>query len=231
MPMNAEYAVAGTAARSAWLVGEVLSTALRVSLRDLNARFLACLRRMPEEELSYLGFAPTAARLLRACEAEAMLVMAGCPYALFDAAFRQHECWQVICSAAGTARRDAVSAPCGSAEYLAEYDALTEMALFFAWHLATTNALATRLVLGMSSATAELIRSSTLPAIAGAVRTRRRLLRPRWPQRTLFWGRLLAINPQSSDEEATAAQLLGIQLMATEERLEELAAAPGARIR
>jgi hypothetical protein len=231
MPMNAEHAVAGTGARAAWLAGEVLSTALRVSLRELNTRFLGCLRRMPEDELSYLGFAPAVARLLRACETEAMLVMAACPYALFDAAFRQHEYWQAICSATGTARRDVMTAPCAAAEYVAEYDALTEMALFFAWHLATTNGLATRLVLGMSSATAELIRSSTLPAIAGAMRTRRRLLRPRWPQRTLFWGRLLAITPQTSHEEATAAQLLGIQLMATEERLEELAAAPAARIR
>ena len=229
--MNIEHDAVGAAARSAWLAGEVLSVALRVSLRELNARFLGCLRLMPEQELGYLGFAPTVGRLLQACEIESTLVMAACPYALFDAAFRQHECWQAICSSPGTPPREAASATSGPAEYLAEYDALTEMALFFAWHLATTNALATRLVLGMSSATAELIRSSTLPTIAGATRARRRLLRPRWPQRTLFWRRLLTITAQSSQEEATTAQLMGIQLMATEERLEELAAAPAARRR
>jgi len=229
--MNVEHDALGAAARSAWLAGEVLSVALRVSLRELNARFLACLRLMPEQELGYLGFAPTVARLLQACETESTLVMADCPYALFDAGFRQHEYWQAICSSPGTPPREAASTASGPAEYLTEYDTLTEMALFFAWHLATTNALATRLVLGMSSATAELIRSSTLPAIAGATRARRRLLRPRWPQRTLFWRRLLAITAQSSHEEATTAQLMGIQLMATEERLEELAVAPAARKR
>ena len=229
--MDAEHAATGSNARTAWLAGEVLSEALRVSLRELNARFLACMSKMPEEELSYLGFAPTVARLLRACGTEATLVMADCPYALFDAAFRQHEYWQDICNSSFPPPQDAAVAGSDAADYLLEYAALTEMALFFAWHLATTNALATRLVLGMPRATAELIRSSTLTAIAGAVRTRRRLLRPRWPQRTLFWRRLLAISPQSSFEETTTAQLVGIQLMATEECLEQWSAASAGKKR
>jgi len=223
---------AGASLRSAWLAGDVLDAALRVSLRDLNARFLDCLRRMPEEELELLGFVPAVARLLRATDAHSTLLIAACPYALFDAAFRRHEYWHAMCAGAGAGTvavsgEDAALPP----EHQQEYVTLTEMALFFAWHLATTNLLATRLVLGMSTATAELIRSSTLPAITGAVRTRRRLLRPRWPERTLFWRRLLAITPQSSFEEATVAQLTGIQLMATEECLEQLPAATASKRR
>jgi hypothetical protein len=221
---------AGASLRSAWLAGDVLDAALRVSLRDLNARFLDCLRRMPEEELGLLGFVPAVARLMRATDADSTPLIAACPYALFDAAFRRHEYWYAMCASAGTPAVPEEDAAL-PAEHQQEYVTLTEMALFFAWHLATTNLLATRLVLGMSTATAELIRSSTLPTITGVVRIRRRLLRPRWPERTLFWRRLLAITPQSSFEEATVAQLTGIQLMATAECLEQLPAATASRRR
>jgi hypothetical protein len=233
MGMTAEHVAPGIGERAAWLAGEVLGIELRRSLREMNARFLDCLKRMPDEELSYLGFAPAVSRLLRSSETEATLIMAACPYALFDVAFRRHDFWQAIFDAARVRQnsQEGMVASPPSTDYLLEYDSLTELVLFFAWHLATTNALATRLVLGMSSATAELIRSSALPSLAAVVRVRRRLLRPRWPQRTLFWRRLLAITPKSSAEETTTAQLIGIQLMATEEALEQLPAAAAAKRR
>ncbi|MGH8262281.1 MAG: hypothetical protein ACRET4_02275 [Steroidobacteraceae bacterium] len=223
--MTFEHAPVEPALKAAWQPGEVLSPALRESLRDLNARFLACMRRMPEQELAELGFAPNVARLLRATALESIPTIAACPYALFDAAFRRAEYWRSICAGAdaseiaGERAREAPGRPHAHQDYVA----LSEMALFFAWHLANTNALATRLVLGMPATTAACIRSSTLAVIAGAVQMERHLLRPRWPQRTLFWRRLLAITAQSSFEEARIAQLVGIQLMATEQGAEVLA--------
>src|SRR6266850_4221427 len=100
MSMTFEHAPVEPALKPAWQPGEVLSAALRVSLRDLNARFLACMRRMPEEELAELGFAPNVARLLRATEPESIPTIAACPYALFDAAFRKTEYWRSICGRA-----------------------------------------------------------------------------------------------------------------------------------
>jgi hypothetical protein len=223
--MTIEYPPAGPGPRASWQSGEVLSAALRVSLRDLNVRFLSCMRGLPEAELGALGFTPNVMRLLRAIEQESMLVIAACPYALFDAAFWQHEYWRTLYSSANATASPRLAAEEGP-DYVREYNAFTELALFFAWHLATTNALASRLVLGMSAATAAIIRSATLPAMAGAVRGRNRLLRPRWPQRTFFWRRLLAITPQSSFEETSAAQLVGIQLMATQNSLEGTLMAP-----
>lgn len=225
--MTFEHAPVEPGLKAAWQPGEVLSPALRVSLHGLNARFLACMRRMPEDELAELGFTPNVARLLRAVDLESITTITACPYALFDAAFRRAEYWKSIC--AGVDESETARAPYrhlpgrrgndawdeGRSNH-EDYVALSEMALFFAWHLASTNALATRLVLGMPAATAAHIRSSTLPVIAGAVRSERYLLRPRWPERTLFWRRLLAITTQSSFEEARIAQLVGIQLMATE---------------
>lgn len=216
-----------TEERVSWQPAEVLDAALRISLRELNARFLACLQRMPEEALAELGFAANVARLLRAADAESVVAIAACPYALWDASFRAHEFWKSVCvpvAQAGAEVRPQREMP----GYAQEYLSLSEMALFFAWHVATTNALATRLVLGMSAATAELIRSSTLPVVASAVRVDRLLLRPRWPQRTLYWRRLLALTPQSTFEEMRLAQLVGIQLMATEQK-PEIFVRPAAR--
>jgi len=232
--MTFEHAPGEPALKPAWQPGEVLSPALRVSLRDLNARFLACMRRMPEEELGELGFAPNVARLLRATEPDSIPTIAACPYAPLRCCVSQSRILEVDLRlrrwirSSGRAVRHTSQRPYEDPRRYRhhaheDYVALSEMALFFAWHLATTNALATRLVLGMPAATAALIRSSTLPVMAGAVRMERYLLRPRWPQRTLFWRRLLAITAQSSFEEARIAQLVGIQLMATELGAESLA--------
>jgi hypothetical protein len=218
--MNIESAAPGSPAGSpaAWLAGGVLNAALRGVLRDLNARFLVCLQRMSDVDLGHLGFVPSVARLLRGCDIEGTPAIAGCPYALFDAAFGHHEFWRAICGAAsgqGASRehRTAASEP---PEPWPDCEALTEMVLFFAWHLASANPLATRLVLGMAPATADLLGSCSFPAVASVARTRRYLLRPRWPQRMLFWRRLLAITTHSTGAEMASAQLVGIQLMATE---------------
>jgi hypothetical protein len=230
MTMDAEPGVSWSGPRTAWLAGDVLSIALRCSLRELNARFLMCLRRMPEDDLGSFGFAPGVARQLLACETPSLLIVAACPYALFDAGFRQHDFWESVVR--HTPPQPAVGdGTAGCADEVPGYDALTDLVLSFAWHLASTNVLATRLVLGMSPATADIIRVSSLPAIAGAVHLRRRLVRPRWPQRTLYWQRLLAITPHTSSEETTAARLAGIQLMATDGFLGSGPAASGARRR
>jgi hypothetical protein len=230
MTMDAKPGVSWSGPRTAWLAGDVLSVTLRCSLRELNARFLMCLRRMPEEDLSRFGFSLSVARQLLACETQALVIVAACPYALFDAGFRQHDFWESVVrlTPPQAALRDGTA---GLADEVPDYDALTDLVLSFAWHLASTNVLATRLVLGMSPATAEIIRVSSLPAIASAVQLRRRLLRPRWPQRTLYWQRLLAITPHTSNEETIAAQLVGIQLMATDGFLGSGPVAAGARKR
>src|SRR5258705_9069396 len=125
MAMTLEHAPVEPALKAAWQPSEVLSPALRVSLRDLNARFLACMRRMPEEELAELGFAPNVARLLRATEPESIPTIAACPYALFDAAFRKAEYWRSICAsadaaaAAGERPRDALYRPHERQDYVA----------------------------------------------------------------------------------------------------------------
>jgi len=230
--MNSESNGTGAGSAGAWLAGGVLSAPLRRAVRDLNGRFLNCLKHMPDEDLGHLGFGPAVTRLLRACDIEATPVIAACPYALFDAAFGHHEYWRAICGSAsihGGFREDRTSAT-DPPELWSHYVSLTEMVLFFAWHLVNTNALATRLVLGMSPATASLIGNCAFPAIASVVRERRYLLRPRWPQRTLFWQRLLAITTHSSGAEAVSAQLVGIQLMATDGAIESgRAALPGRR--
>jgi hypothetical protein len=230
MTMDAEPGVSWSGPRTAWLAGDVLSVTLRCSLRELNARFLMCLRRMPEEDLSRFGFSLSVARQLLACETQALVIVAACPYALFDAGFRQHDFWQSVVrlTPPRAAPRDGTAE---LADEVPDYDVLTDLVLSFAWHLASTNVLASRLVLGMSPATAEIIRVSSLPAIASAVQLRRRLLRPRWPQRTLYWQRLLAITPHTSNEETIAAQLVGIQLMATDGFLGSGSVAAGARKR
>lgn len=228
--MDAESGVSWSGPRTAWLAGDVLSITLRCSLRELNARFLMCLQRMPVEDLGCFGFTSSVARQLHACETQALSIVAACPYALFDAEFRRHEFWESVVRLVPP-EAALCDQKAGLTDEVPDYDALTDLALSFAWHLASTNVLATRLVLGMSSATADIIRMSSLPAIASAVRPRRRLLRPRWPQRTLYWQRLLAITAQSSNEETAAAQLVGIQLMATDGFLGSAPAVPGARTR
>ena len=113
-----------------WSGESHLSAETLGSLHELNHRFLG------------LNLGPAE----RALSPEQRLALARCPYALFDLRFHDDAHWLPRLQAApGWRVADQAAADGECAEF-------ARLALFFAWHLASTTALAAQLVLGMNAA-------------------------------------------------------------------------------
>jgi hypothetical protein len=133
---------------------------------------------------------------------------ANCPYALFDLRFHDDEHWR---TRLGKAEHGRIAD-----EWLREDDTVNfvRLALFYAWHVASTANLAGQLLLGMSELTAAAFRGVTLnrlPAlVAGEVDT----LTARWCTSGAFWGALVRAASRADAARLRRVQLFGLQLAA-----------------
>ena len=138
-----------------WVWESQLPARLLGSLQELNLRFLG-LRAGPGGE-----FGGQAAPLSPAQR----LAVAGCPYALFDLKFQDDGHWcPRLQNAAPWRVADAAMGEPEAVEFV-------HLALFFAWHVASTAKLAAQLILGMNEATALAFRRITvdrLPQLAAS---------------------------------------------------------------
>jgi hypothetical protein len=200
--------------------------ALLGPVADINERLLECLRQaalaLREQAAAPLSVASVGADaggrtpallsalapLWRALDAPAQRRLASCPYLLIDAGFGQPERWERLLPAA------VCDAPAGPG-YLAtpEGVALVRRTLLFAWHLARSNRLGARVLLGMSPTAAERIADSRLQDLDGLAEHGCAWVAPRWAQQPAVWRALLgaALGPPARLREV---QLRGLQLLA-----------------
>lgn len=175
-----------------WSGESHLSAETLGSLHELNHRFLG------------LNLGPAE----RALSPEQRLALARCPYALFDLRFHDDAHWLPRLQAApGWRVADQAAADGECAEF-------ARLALFFAWHLASTTALAAQLVLGMNAGTADALRRMTvdrLPALAAAEAAH---LAPRWSHCPAYWNTLMQAAARPDAALLRRAQLFGLQLAA-----------------
>jgi len=133
---------------------------------------------------------------------------ANCPYALFDLRFHDDEHWRTHLGKTDHWRI--------ADELLPEDDTVkfVRLALFYAWHVASTANLAGQLLLGISELTAAAFRGVTLnrlPAlVAGEVDT----LTARWCTSGAFWGALVGAASRADAARLRRVQLFGLQLAA-----------------
>jgi hypothetical protein len=181
-----------------WTRESHLSAELLGSLRDLNHRFLdlaAARREWPA------GQAATLSRPQRAAAA-------GCPYALFDLRFQDDGYWRLRLQSSGSWR---------VADESASDDAtvsFVRLALFYAWHVASSEGLAAQLMLGMNGNTATAFRSMTVNHLPALVATETRHLSARWSGCTAYWNALTAAASRADPATLRRVQLYGLQLAA-----------------
>jgi hypothetical protein len=85
-----------------------------------------------------------------------------------------------------------------------------------AWHVATTNPLAARVVYAMPHATAQRLAAAELWQIRCIATSHATLLMPRWPTNPAFWPDLIRFAAANDTRRLLTAQLLGSQLIAAE---------------
>jgi len=180
------------------------------SLRGLNHRFLDLLAtRTSEWRTSPRAGVPVelAARVAPLSTVQKGAI-ATCPYALFDLRFHEDEYWLNRLQAAGQWHiHDEAGRDDGTSDFV-------RLALFFAWHVASTTKFAARLLLGMNEATSAAFRGITIDCIPALCATEAMHLAPRWSDRPTYWDALTRAAARPNPAVLRRVQLSGLQLAA-----------------
>jgi hypothetical protein len=198
-------AFVGTWAQESHLSAEILG-----SLRDLNHRFLD----LTAARTGLWAPAGGTARSLNLAGQVAPLSVAqraaaaGCPYALFDLRFQDEGYWRLRLQNAGAWRV--------ADESMADDDTVTfvRLALFYAWHVASTAGVAAQLLLGMNGNTAAAFRRVTVNQLPALVVTESAHLTARWSDCAVYWSALTAAASRADPAALRRVQLYGLQLAA-----------------
>jgi len=146
------------------------------------------------------------------CElnAPAQQRLASCPYLLLDAGFSCRERWERLAPERGVmdggGARGYFASPRGVA--------LVRRTLVFAWHLARSNRLTARVLLGMSAECAERIAASALRDLEALAELAPAWVAPRWEQQPAIWRQMIRAALDGRDAHFRQVQLRGVQLLA-----------------
>jgi len=191
-------------------LGGAWDSALLAPVAEINEQLLERLRLMAQQE------APKAPRLVallredwRRLNAAALRRLSACPYLLLDAGFAQPQRWEWI----GSAGVMEATASSGYFEGAAGVG-LVRRTLVLAWHLARSNRVTARVILGMSAQSAERIAASRLADLEALAELAPGWIVPRWEQQANVWRQLLAAGSRAQPQLLRQAQLRGLQLLA-----------------
>lgn len=200
-------AIVGIWAREAHLSAEVLG-----SLRDLNHRFLdlAGSRTGDWARPGGRGVPADLARQVAPLSAGQRAAAASCPYALFDLRFQDDGHWRLR-FAQGDPWQVA-DKPSGDGDQVG----FVRLALFYAWHIASSEGLTAQLLLGMNNSTAAAFRRVSVNSLPALVETESVNLTARWSGCSAYWSALTGAAARTDATALRRVQLYGLQLAAAE---------------
>jgi hypothetical protein len=193
-----------------WAREPHLSAAMLESLRELNHRFLNLVAAQPGgwDAFRSSGLPAAIPEQLAPLSAAQKSAAANCPYALFDLRFHDDEHWQArLRDSARWQVADRAPVDDDTLNFV-------RMALFFAWHVASTARLAAQLLLGMSGATAAAFRTATVDCLPALVATEAVNLTARWSHCPAYWSALVRAASRPNAVGLRRVQLHGLQLAA-----------------
>ena len=133
---------------------------------------------------------------------------ANCPYALFDLRFQDDAYWRARLASVGPGTvADEIAMDESTLDFV-------RLALFFAWHVASTAALAAPLLLGMQQATAAVFRTMPIDCMPHLVGTEAVNLTARWNDCPSYWNALTGAALRPNPLQLRRIQLCGLQLAA-----------------
>jgi len=198
-----QEAFIGNWARESHLSAEHLN-----SIRDLNHRFLD-LADARAADWAAAGWGATDLKLLVAPLTQAQRAAAAdCPYALFDLRFEDDAHWLERLSKAATWR------VADDRRLDGDIIDFVRLALFYAWHVASSGGLACHLLMGMRSDTASAFRRITVDRLPSLVATEAANLTVRWSRCSAYWNALIGAAARADERALRRVQLSGLQLAA-----------------
>jgi hypothetical protein len=189
-----EDAFVGNWAQESYLSAEILG-----SLRDLNHRFL---------DLTAARSTDWVAGRVAPLSAAQRAAAADCPYALFDLRFQDDGHWRLrLQDARAWQVADESVVDDATINFV-------RLALFYAWHVASSAGLKAQLLLGMNGTTAAAFRRITVNQLPALVATEAVHLSIRWSGCTAYWNALTAAASRADPAALRRIQLYGLQLAA-----------------
>jgi|HigsolmetaAR205D_1030408.scaffolds.fasta_scaffold00251_14 hypothetical protein len=137
--------------------------------------------------------------------------LAAVPYALYSLRFDDVRFWRRLGSSSPLPLSERYTPGVRSLE-----TAFCETALIQAWHIASTQPLAARLLYGMSEAVSTALAAAPLWQLKWLARHDAEILMPRWATNPCFWPDLIELALRGDEARLATAQLLGVQLTAAE---------------
>lgn len=193
----------------------VLRADLLGRIHALNADYLELLAAEHQAsgraaQLQY--FSPKLQTALAQLPASARERIARAPYALYSLCFEDVRFWQAACAPASASL---------DARYVANSSAwlqgpFCEIALIYAWQMASAHPLAARMLYSMSAPVCEVLTAAPLWQIKQIAGHYPGLLIPRWPRNPVFWPELVRLASLEDPYRLATAQLLGLQLISAE---------------
>jgi hypothetical protein len=192
-----------------WVRESHLSAEILESVRELNHRFLDIVALQPRDwSTSGPNSSAAVSAQVAPLSAAQKAAAANCPYALFDLRFDDDCYWQKrLRTADHWSVADASPVDARTLDFV-------RLALFFAWHAASTTKLAGQLLLGMHELTAAAFRGATIDRLPSLAATEATNLTARWNSCATYWEALTGAATRPNSAHLRRIQLYGLQLTA-----------------
>lgn len=146
----------------------------------------------------------------------ARVLLATLPFTLYSLGFEDEGFWRAGCERTATSVQASVGQRYAPSDSPSQQGTFCDVALLHAWHVATSNRLAARVVYAMPDIIAARLAATPLWRIKRVAADCPALLMPRWPTNPGFWPDLLRFAAANDAARLATAKLLGSQLIAAE---------------
>lgn len=142
--------------------------------------------------------------------------LAALPYTLYSLGFEDEKLWRSLAEPATLASSLSIRERYAQPHSRSLQASLCEVALLYAWHVATASPLAARLIYAMPEAVTQRLTAAPPWYVRRLAVHHASLLMPRWPTNPGFWPDLAHFAAAGDQQRLATAKVLGSQLIAAE---------------
>ena len=197
----------------------VLSAAVLARIHELNLDYVELLAAehnaaLADGQLQHLPCKLHAA--IAELSSEARVALAALPYTLYSLGFEDEKLWRSLAEPAALATSLSMSERYAQPHSASLQASVCEVALLYAWHVATSSPLAARLIYAMPESVAQRLTAAPPWYVRRLAVHHASLLMPRWPTNPGFWPDLVRFAAAQDHHRLATAKILGSQLIAAE---------------
>lgn len=197
------------------IVAPVLTAPILSGIHRLNRDYVELVIAGSNETDAADALPPAVISGLRALSPQAIAALAACPFALYALGIEHQDSWR---NHLGGSADSENAASYLSRELAPRESAFAISALFFAWHVASSQRVAAKVLYALADTAIDRLLALSLAELQRIACRDSGLLAPRWPGNAAFWPDLIRFAALGDTQRLTTTQLLGSQLIAADLR-------------